>query len=202
MITKIDRYRYANWPLKKINDLFVESCGNGNFELVKYLLFSPGITNAEVDYGNYKAIQSACYGKQNDIVKFLLTNKKLTKTTPINVHKGSLLRIAVDTGNFELVNYLLKNSNKMSLSQNNDSIFISLMGDFGRKRDIIKELIVTYELPKSQIIEDFLDEKNRGVEEKRLVNEWFERRTFMKDLEKDLKDEVEVKPIKAKKLKV
>lgn len=202
MITKIDRYRYSNWPKEKINNLFVEACNNGNLELVKYLLFAPGIINAEVDYGSYKPIQSACYSKQNAIVKFLLTSKKLIKLTPINVHKGCLLRISVDNNNFEMVNYLLKNSTKMSLSQNDDEIFKSLMSDFGRKREIIKTLIVNYDLPKSQTIEDFLNEKNRGVEEKKIVNEWFEKRTFMRDLEQDLKNEVEIKPVKAKKMKV
>jgi ankyrin repeat protein len=202
MITKIDRYRYSNWPLEKINDLFVSACSRGDLELVKYLLFAPGIINAEVDYGSYKPIQSACYAKQNEIVKFLLTSKKLPKVTPINVHKGCLLRIAIETSNFEMVNYLLKNSTKMSLSQNDDMIFKSLMGNFGKNREIIKELIVTYELPKSQTIEDFLDEKNRGIEEKKTVNEWFEKRIFMKNLELELRNEAEVKPIKAKKMKV
>jgi hypothetical protein len=81
-------------------------------------------------------------------------------------------------------------------------IFKSLMGNFGKNREIIKELIVTYELPKSQTIEDFLDEKNRGIEEKKTVNEWFEKRIFMKNLELELRNEAEVKPIKAKKMKV
>lgn len=202
MITKIDRYRYSNWPVEKINELFVESCGNGNFELVKHLLFAPGIINAEVDYQNYRAIQSACYGKQNDIVKFLLTNKKLSKLTPINVHKGSLLSIAVQTNNPDMINYLLKHSAKMSLSQNNDSIFRSLMSDFKKNKEIIKDLIVNYDLPKSQTIEEFLDEKNRWIEEKKIVNEWFERRIFMNDLDTELKNEVEVKPVKVKRMKV
>ena len=108
-------------PIEKINTSFEMTCKYGNLELAKYLLFDKNIINADLEKCGRASIINACYGKHNEVVKFLLDGKDLTKHVSVNVNHGSLLTIAVDSHNIELLNYLLdKNNKKMSLNQNND----------------------------------------------------------------------------------
>jgi hypothetical protein len=199
MISKIDKYRYASMPVEKINDAFVHACGAGNLELAKYFLFDKNIQNAQIEKCGERGIVNACSGKHNEIVKFLLEGKELTKHVSVNVNRGALLRNAVERHNKELLNYLLdKKKKKINLEHYGDSIFISLMGNFSYHRDMIMSLIVDYELPRTQVIIDFLDEKNRGVGEKKTVNEWFEKRELMQTLQYVFNDDAEKEPPKPK----
>jgi hypothetical protein len=201
MLTKIDKYRYSNLPQVKINEAFCNACRTGDLELVKYLLLDKNIINAQIEHGNYIGARIACSGKHNDILKFLLEAEELKKKTPINTGKGIFLRVCVEQNNTEMMDYFLKNNPKMNLNQNDDEIFKSLMSNFNKNKDMIKYLIVNYNLPKTQNIEDFLEEKNRGIEEKKLVNEWFQKRTLMEQLDKEF-NQTKLTPTKSKKIKV
>lgn len=202
MIKKIDKYRYESMPKEKIDNLFIDACQSGNLELVQYFLFDKKIKNAEVEYKNYEALFKSCSSNNLELVKFFLTSKKLNKNPSIDISKGRLLSIACIEGNFEMIDYLLsfENTKRLYLNQNNDEIFKTLMTFFSTKHEIIKTLIIKYDIKKTQNIIDLLDEKNRGIEEKKIVNEWFEKRDLKNVMEYVFEKKENI--IKVKKLKI
>lgn len=70
-----------------------------------------------------------------------------------------------------------------NLKENKNEIFRNLMNYFSTKHEFIKILIIKYDIKKTQKIIDFLDEKNHGIEEKQIVNEWFKKRDLKNVME-------------------
>lgn len=202
MINKIEKYRYESMPQEKINDLFLEACYSSNLELIEYFLFDKKIENAQLEYKNYLGLFNSCSSSNLNVLHFFLTSKKLTKNPSIDIGKGRLLSIASQKGNLELIEYLLtfENTKRLHLNQNNDEVFRILMSNFSKNQETIKTLVIKYDMKKTQEIIDFLDEKNRGIQEKILVNEWFEKRDLKNVLEYVFEKKEE--NIKTKKLKI
>ena len=178
MINKIEKYRYASMPQENINKLFLEACQSGNLELVDFFLTGNGIKNAQIEYKKYDCIFKACYGKHLNVLDYLLTSKKLEKHPSIDINNGNLLNIAFENHDINTIDYLLdfSKSKRIDLDKRGESIFKSLMGNFTRNKDMIQLLVIKYNIKKTQNIIDYLDEKNRGIEEKKIVNDWFNKR--------------------------
>lgn len=185
MISKIDKYRYASMPQEKIEKFFLQACESGNLELIQYFLWDKNIPNVSIEYNNYEGLFAACNKNHLEVVNFFLKNKKLNKNPPVDIAKGRLLRIACYQANIEMIDYLLsfENTKKLHVNQNDDEIFKSLMNLFSKRYELVQTLIVKYDMKKTQGIIDFLDQKNNGVEDKRLVNEWFEKRDLKNAME-------------------
>lgn len=78
---------------------------------------------------------------------------------------------------------MLDKGKRIDLKVKGDEIFKSLMSTFKQSQETIKLLIIKYNINKTQNIIDYLDEKDRGIEEKKLVNEWFEKRDLKNAME-------------------
>lgn len=184
MISKIEKYRYASMPKEKINQLFLEACIQGDLERIEYFLIDKTIQNADIDHKKYEGVFDAAQYKHNEVIKFFLESKKI-KNPSVDIGNGRLINIAFATHNIDLIDYLLllDKGKRIDLKNKGDSIFKSLMCDFKNSHETIKLLVIKYNIEKTQTIIDFLDEKNRGIEEKKLVNEWFEKRDLKNAME-------------------
>lgn len=184
MINKIDKYRYASMPKDKINELFLEACTQGNLEKIEYFLLDQHIQNAEVHYKSYTGLFNAAQYKHNEVVKFFLESKKI-KNPSVDVGNGRLINYAFAKHNIDLIDYLLllDKGKRIDLKTKGEEIFKGLMSNFKENQEMIKLLVVKYNINKTQNIIDFLDEKNRGVEDKIQVNEWFEKRDLKNAME-------------------
>lgn len=184
MINKNDKLKFANLRLEQINNAFIEACERGDLDTVKFLLLEPRIIHPDITSVGGDALIKAGTNKHNHIVQFLIEGKELDKHVSINTGQGALLGLAVYTHNTELMDYLLNHTKnkKMNLNQNQDKIFISLMWEFNKHQDIIKLLITDYHLQRTQAIQDFLDQKNHGIQEKQLVSQWFDKRDTVETL--------------------
>lgn len=202
MISKIEKYRYASMPLEKINKLFLEACKAGDLELIEYFLLDKGIKNAQIEYENYGCVFNACNEKHLKVLDYLLTSPKLEKHPSIDIMNGSLLNIAFRNHDLYMIDYLLdfSKSKRIDLEKRGEDIFKYLMSDFKNHKEMIQLLVIKYNLKKTQNITDYLDEKNRGIEEKKIVSDWF----FKRDLKDTLDFVFPVKEnnIKTKKLKI
>lgn len=185
MINKIEKYRYSSMPQENINKLFLEACDYGNLELVDFFLTGKGIENAQIEYKGYECLFKACYKKNLNILDFLLTSKKLEKHPSIDINNGNLLNIAFENHDIDTIDYLLdfRKTKRIDINKRGEVIFKSLMSNFNKNKEMIQLLLIKYNLPKTQNIIDYLDEKNRGIEEKKIVNDWFDKRDLKVALE-------------------
>lgn len=184
MINKIDKYRYASMPKDKINELFLEACTQGNLEKIEYFLLDEHIQNAEIHYKNYTGLFNAAQYKKNEVVKFFLESKKI-KNPSVDVGNGRLINYAFAKHNIDLIDYLLllDKGKRIDLKNKGEEIFKGLMSNFKENQEMIKLLVVKYNIEKTQNIIDFLAEINRNIEDKKQVNEWFEKRDLKNAME-------------------
>lgn len=194
MIHKNDKLKYSQMSQEEIHQVFALACHNGNLELIQYLLSDKKIKTADLGVIGAKGLTNACLAKHEHVVRFLTQGKELTQHVSMNINKGALLKIAVLNHHTELIDYFLRNK-KMNLNQNNDEIFRALMWDFAYHKDMIIALILDYQLPKTQTIIDFLDEKNVMVEQKQLVRQWFEQRELKNTMQYVFDDDAKKKPL-------
>lgn len=203
MINKIDKYRYESMPQEKINEKFLEACKIGNLELIEYFLLDSKIKKANIEYKNYECVFIACREKHLNILNFLLTSERLEKKPSINLRSGYLLTIAFQNHDLDIIDYLLdfKKRKRVDIEKNGEQILKTLMNNFQENSEMIKLLIIQYKLPKTQNITDFLNEKNYKVQEKKITNEWFDKRDLNNVLNYYLQeDAVNEKKVKKNKI--
>jgi hypothetical protein len=125
-------------PKQQANHDFLEACGEGNLNKIKYLLNEKSANiHSEKDLG----IQRACASNHLEIVKYLLTSPELKKHSNIHANDDYSFKSACRNNNMDTIQYLIfeyripKNrSIKEFLKENNE---ISQMFD---KRDLNEQL--------------------------------------------------------------
>ena len=125
-------------PKQQVNHDFLEACGKGNLDRIKYLLNEKYANiHSEKDLG----IQRACASNHLEIVKYLLTSPELKKHSNIHANDDYSFKSACRNNHIELVQYLIfeyriaKNKSIQKFIKDNDEI--SQMFD---KRDLNDQL--------------------------------------------------------------
>lgn len=189
MIQKIDKYRFKNMSQEEINEKFLEYCHEGNYDMLEYLLIYSHL-KADISYAKYDGVYVSIRRQYNDIFKFFVENKNLEKQISLNIHNGHLLFVACQVGNYSIIDYLLNNSKKLHLNQNNDDIFKYLIGSLTQNKTILQKLIFEYDLSYTDTIQNIVNEKNYNLEIKAMVKDWFEKRELTKSLSHYLKTDL------------
>jgi ankyrin repeat protein len=224
-----DAYKYLNQL--GINKCFADACKNGNLEEAKYLLLSKEIKhNADIHYGEDFGFRDACYEGHFHIVQYLLTSPELKELADIHAQGDLGLILACEKGRFDIVKYLLtstelkENSNINPLgggtplgwacSSNHLDIVKYLLTSPELKEhanlhaeedepfkwacrkqhlEIIQYFIFDLDIPITQHIDNYLKES---------PNEKVENMFKLRDLNKSLKNELNISESKIKKSKI
>lgn len=177
---------------------FQWACTNGRLDIIKYFFFDPSISdNFNLEKHSYEAIIRAIHADANKIVEYILNEPEITKHN-FNYNKGFILEAACECGRLDILKYLvdLPHFNKdLDFHFKNDTCFkgASYYGNL----DIVEFLIFDMKLEKTKEIENFISINNRNINKDQI-----DRMFNARDLEIDLKNNQDIKPITTKKIKV
>jgi len=167
----------------------------GNIDVLRYLTTSPKLNkHADVKYSNGKALGLACSNGHLEVVKYVLTSPELKEHISIHVRKGFYLLEACWNNHFEVVKYLLTSPELKThpdIHNNNDEIFSYALSE--NQLDLIKFLIFDININENENIKELVEEQDATQ-----VKAWFK----LRELNKDLKENLPGSDISSKKIKL
>lgn len=198
---KILQYLLTSETLKEHIDIhsaqglaLKNACENGHLEVVKYLLTSPELTeHARINEDNCLAFKNACEKNHFEIIKYLLTSQDLKENLDLSKNENVII-IAADNDNINLARYLLTSKDlngQINIHYAEDSIFRSTVQN--NQINFLQFLIFEMNIEKTESIKKFLNES---------ANKEVDRLFELRDLNNRLEDNLEIKNINNKKLKL
>lgn len=175
---------------------FQWACTNGHLEIIKYFFFDPSINdNFNLEKHSYEAIIRAIHADQIKIVEYILNEPEINKHN-FNYNKGFILEAACECGRLDILKYLadLPHFNKdLDFHFKKDTCFKG--ASYYGHLDIVEFLIFDIGLEKTEEIEKFISCSGINKDQ---INSILNAR----DLEIDLKNNQDIKPITTKKIKI
>lgn len=182
---------YSTKSQEELNDLFFDACRISDIDTIKYLIQSNYV---DIHVENDVSLIVACDEGQLDVVKYLLSSSDLKEHCDIHINSDAPLRSACVKGHLEIVKYLLTSSElteHSNVHSDEDAAFryAYRFGEF----DILKFLIFDMNIEKTEYVQECLSEKENSQ-----IENWF----AIRELQKDLKQELSNTSINEKRLKV
>ncbi len=215
--------RYKGKRIDALNDCFIDACTNGDLEAVKYLLTSEELViNAQINTQNNDGIFwatvnnhidiveylltspdleekasiskntfiSACAEGKLELIQFFLTSPKIVKRPLFSELEDEALRYACKNNQFEVVKYFL--TTKDLWKKANPDLAFRKAYEAGNL-EMVKFLILDMNIQYSPYIRLYM-----GRNPNEQIEKWFE----LKELNQELKNDLEISKSYIKKVKI